>query len=264
MLAALTYPSFDPIAVSIGPFAIRWYALAYIAGILLAWRYCRRLAARPPEQISAQALDDFLFWATIGIIIGGRLGYVLFYRPGYYLEHPLEIVFIWRGGMSYHGGMLGVMAAVLLYARSQRIPFTVLADIVAAAAPIGLFLGRIANFVNGELFGRPTDVPWAMAFPNGGPVARHPSQLYEAGLEGLALFIVLYVLVRMGALRTGGVLTGAFLAGYAIARIIAEMFREPDVGIGFLAGGVTMGQFLSMPMLLVGIGFIVWARRAKR
>lgn len=264
MLAALTYPSFDPIAVSIGPFAIRWYALAYIAGILLAWRYCRRLAARPPEQISAQALDDFLFWATIGIIIGGRLGYVLFYRPGYYLENPLDIVFIWRGGMSYHGGMLGVMAAVLLYARSQKIPFTVLADIVAAAAPIGLFLGRIANFVNGELFGRPTDVPWAMAFPNGGPVVRHPSQLYEAGLEGLVLFIVLYALVRLGALRTGGVLTGAFLAGYAVARIIAEMFREPDVGIGFLAGGMTMGQILSMPMLLVGIGFIVWARRAVR
>ena len=213
--------------------------------------------------MSAQAIDDFLFWATIGIIIGGRLGYVLFYRPGFYLANPVEIAFLWRGGMSYHGGMLGVMTAIWFFARNQKVPFTVLSDIVAAATPIGLFLGRIANFVNGELFGRPANVPWAMAFPNGGPVLRHPSQLYEAGLEGLVLFIVLYVMVRMGALRTSGVLTGAFLAGYAIARIIAEMFREPDVGIGFLAGDVTMGQILSIPMLLIGIGFIVWARRAK-
>lgn len=264
MLAALTFPSFDPIAVSIGPFAIRWYALAYIAGILMAWRYCRWLASRPPEQLSARAIDDFLFWATIGIVIGGRLGYVLFYKPGFYLANPLEIVFLWRGGMSYHGGMLGVAAAILLFARSQKVPFTVLSDVVAAAAPIGLFLGRIANFVNGELFGRPTDVPWAMAFPMGGPVLRHPSQLYESGLEGIALFIVLYVMVRRGALRTGGLLTGAFLSGYAIARLIAEMFREPDLHLGYLAGGVTMGQILSIPMLLAGIGFIVWARRAQR
>jgi len=263
MLAALTYPSFDPIAISIGPLAIRWYALAYIAGILLAWRYCLRLAARPPEQLSRQAIDDFMFWATIGIIIGGRLGYVLFYRPEFYLENPLEIAFVWRGGMSYHGGMLGVATAMFFFARHQKVHFTVLSDIVAAATPIGLFLGRIANFVNGELFGRPTNVPWAMAFPNGGPALRHPSQIYEAGLEGLTLFIILYIMVRMGALHSSGLVTGAFLVGYSIARMIAELFREPDVGIGFFAGGVTMGQILSLPMLLIGIGFIVWARRAK-
>lgn len=263
MLAALTFPSFDPIAIAIGPFAIRWYALAYIAGILIAWRYCRRLAARPPVQLTPQAIDDFMFWATIGIIIGGRLGYVLFYKPEFYLANPVQIVFLWRGGMSFHGGMLGVATAIVFFARSQKVHYTVLADIIAAAAPIGLFLGRIANFVNGELFGRPADVPWAMAFPMGGPILRHPSQLYEAGLEGIVLFIVLYVMVRLGALRKKGLLTGAFLTGYAVARMIAEIFREPDVGIGFLAGGVTMGQILSLPMLLVGLGFIVWSLRAK-
>ncbi|HEX9790489.1 MAG TPA: prolipoprotein diacylglyceryl transferase [Kiloniellales bacterium] len=263
MIAALTFPAFDPIAISIGPFAIRWYALAYIAGILLAWRYCRWLASRPPVRLSARAIDDFLFWATIGIVIGGRLGYVLFYKPGYYLENPLEIVFLWRGGMSFHGGLLGVFAAVVFFARSQNIHFTVLSDIVAAAAPIGLFLGRIANFVNGELFGRPTDVAWGMVFPAGGPVVRHPSQIYESGLEGIALFIVLFILVRLGALRDGGMLTGAFLVGYALARFISELFREPDLHIGFLAGGITMGQVLSLPMLLAGVGFIVWARRAQ-
>ncbi len=214
--------------------------------------------------MSARAIDDFLFWATIGIVIGGRLGYVLFYKPGYYLANPLEVFFLWRGGMSFHGGLLGVIAALLLFARSLKVPFTALSDVVAAAAPIGLFLGRIANFVNGELFGRPTDVPWGMIFPQGGPVVRHPSQLYEAGLEGIALFIVLNLLVRRGILRDSGLLTGAFLCGYAVARLIAENFREPDFHIGYLAGGVTMGQALSIPMLLAGIGFIVWARRARR
>jgi phosphatidylglycerol:prolipoprotein diacylglycerol transferase len=214
--------------------------------------------------LSARAIDDFLFWATIGIVLGGRIGYVLFYKPGYYLENPLEIVFLWRGGMSFHGGLLGVFTALLFFARSEKVPLTALSDIVAAAAPIGLFLGRLANFVNGELFGRPTDVPWGMVFPAGGPVVRHPSQLYEAGLEGIALFLALFVLVRLGALRASGRLTGAFLVGYALARLVSEMFREPDLHIGFLAGGITMGQVLSLPMLLAGIGFIVWARRARR
>lgn len=214
--------------------------------------------------MSARAIDDFLFWATIGIVLGGRAGYVLFYKPGYYLENPLEIVFLWRGGMSFHGGLLGVFTALLFFARSEKVPFTVLSDIVAAAAPIGLFLGRLANFVNGELFGRPTDVPWGMVFPAGGPVVRHPSQLYEAGLEGIALFLALFILVRLGALRASGMLTGAFLVGYALARLVSEMFREPDLHIGFLAGGITMGQVLSLPMLLAGVGFIVWARRARR
>jgi phosphatidylglycerol:prolipoprotein diacylglycerol transferase len=264
MTLALTFPAIDPIAISIGPFAIRWYALAYIAGLLLAWRYCRWLAGRPAERIGARAIDDFLFWATIGVVIGGRLGYVLFYKPGFYLANPAEIVFLWRGGMSFHGGLLGVVVAVILFARALRVPVFVLSDIVAAAAPVGLFLGRIANFVNGELYGRPADVPWAMVFPNGGPMLRHPSQLYEAALEGIVLFVVLHVLVRLGALRTEGAVTGAFLIGYALARIVAEIFREPDLHIGYLPGGVTMGQILSLPLLLAGAGLVVWARRARR
>ncbi len=263
MIAALTFPQIDPIAISFGPFAIRWYALAYIGGLLIAWWYCRRLTTRPPREVDAAAFDDFLLWATFGILLGGRLGYVLFYKPGFYLANPQEILMIWRGGMSFHGGLLGVAVAEVAFARRRGIPLLALTDIVACAAPIGLFLGRIANFVNGELFGRPSELPWAMAFPRGGPLARHPSQLYEAALEGLVLFLVLYVLVRLRALERGGILTGAFLIGYALARMLAERFREPDAYLGFLAGGVTMGQVLSLPLLLAGLGLVIWARRAR-
>ena len=263
MIAALTFPKIDPIAISFGPFAIRWYALAYIGGLLMAWRYCRRLITRPPREVGAEAFDDFLLWATLGIVFGGRLGYVLFYKPGFYFANPQEILMIWRGGMSFHGGLLGVAVAEVAFARRRGIPLLSLTDIVACATPIGLFLGRIANFVNGELFGRPSEVPWAMAFPRGGPLARHPSQLYEAALEGLVLFLALYFLVRLGALERKGALTGAFLIGYALARILAELFREPDAYLGFLAGGVTMGQVLSLPLLLAGLGLVIWARRAR-
>ncbi len=263
MIAALTFPQIDPIAISFGPFAIRWYALAYIGGLLLAWWYCRWLTTRRPREVGAEAFDDFLLWATFGIILGGRLGYVLFYKPGFYLANPQEILMVWRGGMSFHGGLLGVAVAEVIFARRRGIPLLALADIVAAASPIGLFLGRIANFVNGELFGRPSEAPWAMAFPHGGPLARHPSQLYEAALEGLVLFLVLYVLVRLRALERQGMLTGAFLIGYALARMLAEQFREPDAYLGFLAGGVTMGQVLSLPLLLTGLGLVIWARRAR-
>jgi phosphatidylglycerol:prolipoprotein diacylglycerol transferase len=261
--AAISFPRIDPVAISFGPFAIRWYALAYIGGLLVAWRYCRWLTTRPPREVDADAFDDFLLWATLGILLGGRLGYVLFYKPGFYLENPAEILLIWQGGMSFHGGLLGVAVAEIAFARRRGIPLLALTDIVAAAAPIGLFLGRIANFVNGELVGRPSEVPWAMVFPHAGPLTRHPSQLYEAGLEGLVLFLALFVLVRLRALERSGALTGAFLMGYALARMVAELFREPDAHLGFLTGSVTMGQVLSLPMLLIGLGLVIWARRAR-
>lgn len=262
-LAALQFPSFDPVAVSIGPFAIRWYALAYVCGLLIGWRYCRWLAARAPTKIEAGAIDDYLLWATLGVVLGGRLGYVVFYNPGHYLSNPLEILYVWQGGMSFHGGLIGVVVATALFARKAGIPLLGLGDIVCCAAPVGLFLGRLANFVNGELFGRPTEAPWGVIFPQGGPLPRHPSQLYEAGLEGLVLFLVLWLLVRRGGLRRHGLASGVFFAGYGAARLFVELFREPDAQIGFLAGGVTMGQMLSLPMLLIGIGLAAWALRTR-
>ncbi len=263
MIAAHSFPQIDPIAISLGPFAIRWYALAYIGGLLIAWWYCRWLTTRPPRDVDPEAFDDFLLWARLGIVLGGRLGYVLFYKPGFYLANPLEIFMVWQGGMSFHGGLLGVAVAEVVFARRRGIPLLALTDIVACAAPVGLFLGRIANFVNGELFGRPSEAPWAVMFPHGGPLARHPSQLYEAGLEGILLFLALYVLVRLRALEVSGLLTGAFLIGYALARMAAELFREPDAHLGFLPGGVTMGQVLSLPMALAGLGLVIWAFRAR-
>ncbi len=264
MIAALSFPQIDPIAISLGPFAIRWYALAYIGGLLIAWWYCRWLTTRPPRDVDPEAFDDFLLWATLGIVLGGRLGYVLFYKPGFYLANPLEIFMVWQGGMSFHGGLLGVAVAEVAFARRRGISLFALTDIVACAAPVGLFLGRIANFVNGELFGRQSDAPWAMVFPSDVErLPRHPSQLYEAGLEGILLFLALYVLVRLRALEVSGLLTGAFLIGYALARMAAELFREPDAHLGFRAGGVTMGQVLSLPMALAGLGLVIWAFRAR-
>lgn len=260
--AALPFPAIDPIAIEIGPFAVRWYGLAYIAGLLLAWRYARWLAKKPPKAVPPIAFDDFLMWATLGIVLGGRLGYVAFYNPAYFLANPLEIFFIWQGGMSFHGGILGTLVAGILFTRKRGIPFFAFGDIVACAAPIGLFLGRLANFINGELFGRPSDVPWAMVFPNGGPEPRHPSQLYEATLEGLVVFLILFLLVRANALQRRGLLTGVFLIGYAAARLIVELFRQPDAHLGFLFAGSTMGQLLSLPMLLIGLSLVVWALRS--
>ena len=258
---AIPFPALDPVAIAIGPFAIRWYALAYIAGILIGWRYCLFLASRPPRSVERHDIDDFLVWATLGIVFGGRLGYVLFYKPGYYIEHPLEALYLWHGGMSFHGGALGVTTAILLFTRRRAIPIFAFADIICAAIPIGLFFGRIANFINGELFGRVTDVPWAMMFPGGGPVARHPSQLYEAFCEGILLFLVLVAAERSGARRHPGIVSGLFLAGYAVARMSGELFRQPDVQLGFLMFGTTMGQLLSLPLLVAGIVLIVWAWR---
>ncbi len=261
MTFVIPYPMIDPVLLQFGPVAIRWYSLAYIAGLLLAWRYMRALAKHPPQPASAADLDDFLVWATLGVIFGGRLGYVIFYKPEFYLDNPLAILQVWRGGMSFHGGMLGVLVAGTLFARRRSIGYLAFADLLSCAAPIGLFLGRLANFINAELIGRVTDVPWAMVFPGGGEAPRHPSQLYEAALEGLGLFVLLYVLWRMeGVRRRAGLLTGVFLSGYALARSLAELFRQPDVHIGFLLGGTTMGQWLSAPMLAIGVYLIVRAK----
>jgi phosphatidylglycerol---prolipoprotein diacylglyceryl transferase len=262
MTLALAFPNIDPVLIEIGPFALRWYALAYIAGLILGWRYVRHLAKAPPHVANSNDVDDFLMWATIGVVLGGRVGYILFYNIEYYTDNPLRALEIWRGGMSFHGGMLGVILAMVMFCRRRHIPFFGFSDLIACATPIGLFLGRIANFINAELYGRPTSVPWGVIFPNGGPIPRHPSQLYQAFLEGIVLFIVLYLLWRSEWVRMRiGILSGTFLLGYGVFRSIAEVFREPDMHIGFLAFGTTMGQWLSLPMILLG-GFLIF--RTKR
>jgi len=260
-LFAIPFPAIDPVAVAIGPFVVRWYALAYIVGLLLGWRYCLVLADRPPRLVERRDIDDFLVWATLGVVLGGRIGYVLFYQPGYYLQHPIEALYLWHGGMSFHGGALGVTLAILLFTRARRLPVLAFSDVIAEAIPIGLFFGRIANFINGELFGRETDIPWAMVFPNGGPVPRHPSQLYEAVCEGLLLFLLLLLADHRGARLRPGIVTGLFLIGYAVARMSGELFRQPDAQLGFLVFGTTMGQLLSIPVLIAGFILIWWARR---
>lgn len=257
-LAAIAFPTIDPVLIQIGPLAIRWYALAYIAGILIGWRLVVSMADAPGSLVTRRDVDDFMLWATIGVVLGGRLGYVLLYRPGHYLQNPMEALAMWHGGMSFHGGMIGVVAALYLFSHFRKLPQYALHDLVAVVTPIGLFFGRIANFINGELWGRVSDVPWAMVFPNGGPEPRHPSQLYQAALEGLILFAVLWFLRKRVAPAYGpGFLSGAFLVGYAIARMIGELFRQPDWFLGFLPGGTTMGQLLSVPMAAFGI-YLIW------
>jgi phosphatidylglycerol---prolipoprotein diacylglyceryl transferase len=271
MLPVLLFPEFDPYIVHFGAFGVRWYALAYITGLVLGWRLVRRLAQRAPAVATALQVDDFLTWATLGVVLGGRLGYVLFYQPSVYLTHPSMILAVWEGGMSFHGGMLGVAIAIVIFCRRNAIPLFGFADRIAIVAPLGLGLGRVANFINGELWGRPAPawLPWAMEFPRAPDcpsfpdicVPRHPSQLYEALMEGLILLAVMLVLSRRQALRERfGLLTGVFLCGYAIARIIGEYFREPDAFLGFLAFGTTMGQILSVPMLIAGVWLVARAR----
>jgi phosphatidylglycerol---prolipoprotein diacylglyceryl transferase len=260
-LFAIPFPAINPVAISLGPFAIRWYAIAYIVGLLIGWRYCLALTARPPHLVERQDVDDFLVWATLGVVLGGRIGYVLFYKPGYYLYHPIEALYVWHGGMSFHGGAIGVTIAIILFTRARQIPLFAFSDIITEAIPIGLFFGRIANFINGELFGRPSDVPWAMIFPNGGPMPRHPSQLYEAICEGILLFLLMFCAERLDSRRRPGILTGLFLSGYAVARMSGELFREPDPQLGFLIFGTTMGQLLTIPMLIIGALIIWWALR---
>jgi phosphatidylglycerol---prolipoprotein diacylglyceryl transferase len=288
MISVLLYPQFNPVIVQLGPFAIRWYALAYITGLVLGWRLMRRLVERSPVVGTQVQVDDFLTWATLGVVLGGRLGYVLFYQPGVYFSHPILIFAVWEGGMSFHGGMLGVAVAIAVFCRRNGIPLLGFADRIAVCAPIGLFLGRIANFINGELWGRPAPLWWpgAMVFPNAEPttqpsmqvydalrntvcagldpsrcVPRFPSELYEATLEGLVLLGVMLLLARSEALRARfGWLTGAFLIGYGIARITGECFREPDAFLGFLPFGTTMGQVLCIPMLIAG-AWLIWRAR---
>ncbi len=270
-MLVIPYPAIDPVLIEIGPFAIRWYALAYIAGLLIGWRYCVAMTRRPPQVLDAAQLDDFLVWVTLGVVLGGRIGYVVFYNLPFYAQHPVEALKIWTGGMSFHGGAIGVVLAMFLFTRLRKIDFLKLGDMLVCAVPIGLFLGRLANFVNGELYGRPADVWWAMVFPTDeARLPRHPSQLYEAFLEGVVLFLVLFVLQRFARARQyRGYLSGVFLAGYAVARIVSEYFREPDRQLGYLLGGptldqlggLTMGQLLSVPVLIFGIWLI---RRARR
>ena len=256
------------VLLQVGPFALRWYALAYIAALVLGWRIMRRLVRLSPPVATEEQTDDFLTWATLGVVLGGRLGYVLVSQPAYYLSHPLQALAVWEGGMSFHGGALGVIVATAVYALRNGLHPVGFADRLVVVVPLGLALGRLANFVNGELWGRvaPAWLPWAVVFPAAGPEPRHPSQLYQAGLEGVLLFIVLWALSRREAVRARfGTLSGTFLVGYAVARSIGELFRQPDAFLGFLYAGATMGQLLSLPMFLVGLWLLLrpgWARRA--
>ena len=263
MIPVLLFPQFDPVLVKLGPLSIRWYALAYIGSLLLGWRLMRGLVRRSPAVATLEQTDDFLTWATLGVVLGGRLGYVLFYQPGRFLDHPASIFAVWQGGMSFHGGALGVTVALAAYCWKYGIPLLGFADRIAVVTPIGLGLGRIANFINGELWGRPAPewLPWAMIFPQAGPEPRHPSQIYQALMEGLLLFILLWLLARRERIRERfGFLTGAFLAGYAVARSTGELFRQPDAFLGFLFAGATMGQLLSVPMLLAGLALMIRAQ----
>jgi phosphatidylglycerol:prolipoprotein diacylglycerol transferase len=274
-LFALPFPAIDPVAIAIGPLAIRWYALAYVAGLLGGWFLARRLAARREwwgglRQPTPTDIDDLLVWVALGVVLGGRIGYVLFYNFETYLRDPAEILAVWRGGMSFHGGFLGAVLAILLLARARGLNGLAMLDLAAVVTPIGLFFGRLANFINGELWGRPApDFPYAVVFPHAGPVPRHPSQLYEAFGEGLVLFLVMVVTVRRFGFHRPGLVGGTFVLGYAVARILCEFFREPDPQLGYLfgssvealSGGITMGMLLSIPMALVGAGAIWVAGR---
>ncbi|RUT27516.1 prolipoprotein diacylglyceryl transferase [Asaia sp. W19] len=257
-------PQFDPIALHLGPLAIHWYALAYILSILIGWKIAVRLCALAPQAATREQVDDFAFWAMLGVVLGGRLGYILFYKPGFYLTHPLSILQVWQGGMSFHGGALGVILALAWFTWRNGLSFLSFSDRITIVVPLGLGLGRCANFINGELWGRPAPdwLPWAMVFPTGGPIARHPSQLYEALTEGLLLLSVMLVAASRPWVRVRyGFLSGLFLFGYAMARSFCELFREPDAFIGFLPFGVTMGQVLCIPMALAGLWLMAFGIR---
>ena len=274
-LLALPFPAIDPVAIAIGPITIKWYALAYIAGLLGGWFYARRLVMADSlwgvvKRPQVAEIDDLVVWVALGVVLGGRIGYVLFYNLPMYLADPIEIFAIRNGGMSFHGGFLGAILGFLLFARAKKLNGYTLLDIGAVVVPIGLFFGRIANFVNGELWGRiAPDFPYAVVFPTGGPLPRHPSQLYEAATEGLVLFLVMAVAVRRFGFRKPGLLGGLFVLGYALARTACELFREPDAQLGYLfgdhlgplGGGVTMGMVLCLPMALVGLTYVVLAAR---
>ena len=267
----MPFPNIDPVAFTLGPVVVRWYALAYLGGVLVGALYgmaiLRRksLWANSSPPFEAPAIFDFAFWAVIGIVVGGRLGYVLFYNFSVYAAHPLDALKLWDGGMSFHGGLIGIIVAMVLFTRSKGGNILSSLDLLAAVGPIGLFLGRVANFINGELYGRETTLPWGVIFPNAGPLPRHPSQLYEGLLEGVIMFLIIrFVTHVLYGLRRPGLAAGIFGLWYAISRIIVEFVRIPDAQLGYLFGGwVTMGQILSTPVLLAGLILIVLAMRGK-
>ena len=267
-LFAIAFPVIDPVAIAIGPVEVRWYGLAYMSGLLFGWLYARSILANkklwngnPPA--GPGMADDLILWITLGVVVGGRLGYVLFYDPRFFLANPEMIPALWTGGMSFHGGLAGVCLAVWLFARAKGIPMLSIADVACAVAPIGLFCGRLANFINAELYGRVSDVPWAMVFPGGGPEPRHPSQLYEAALEGLVLFLVLRWFTHgLKVLPMPGYVSGVFFGGYAIARISAEYFRLPDPEHVLSVGILTPGIAYSIPMLAIG-AYVIWRARRR-
>ncbi len=264
---AMQFPNIDPVAIHLGPLAIHWYALAYLVGILGGWalaKYIIRMDGnkyRPNES----DVDDFMTWAVLGVILGGRIGYVLFYNLPLYAEHPLEALKIWQGGMSWHGALIGVITVIVSYARLKKISVLRLADLFSAGATIGFFFGRIANFINGELYGRVTAMPWGMVFPRGGELPRHPSQLYQAGLEGLALFIILFAMAHVSKIRnTPGMISAAFLFFYGVFRFVIEFFREPDAQLGFIVDNLSMGQLLCIPVIGGGAFLFFFARYLKK
>ncbi|MDJ0685890.1 MAG: prolipoprotein diacylglyceryl transferase [Alphaproteobacteria bacterium] len=259
----MNFPDIDPIALQLGPLAIRWYGLAYLAGLVIGWRYTMAYAQRLSTGVTARDMDDFLIWAVLGVVIGGRLGQVLFYQPGYYFSNPIEILKIWQGGMAFHGGLLGVIAAIAIYTRRRGLPFFAFTDLIALVAPIGICFGRIANFINQEHWGRPTDAAVGMVFPRDpDQVPRHPSQLYEAALEGLALYLLVAIAAHgLGQMKRPGMVTGLFLIGYGLARGVSEFFRDPEVLVGALPFATTWGQWLTLPMILAGAYVIVLAAR---
>jgi phosphatidylglycerol:prolipoprotein diacylglycerol transferase len=275
-LLAIPFPDFDPVAFSLGPLTVKWYGLAYLLGLVLGWAYIRRLLSQPrlwadnTPPFTVEKVDDLLLYMTLGVVLGGRLGYVVLYEPSTYIAAPLDIFKVWKGGMSFHGALIGCAIAVWMFARNARVSMLSSLDLCTASVPIGLIFGRIANFINGELFGRVTDVPWAMVFPhakwlypNVEPATRHPSQLYESALEGVVLFLVLRLLTHKAlALKSPGLVTGAFLVGYAIARSFSEMFREPHAVHFFNIGPFTAGQVYSLPMLVLGL-YLIWRARTE-
>ena len=261
----LIHPQFDPIAFSIGPLGVHWYGLMYLLGFLAFWLLGRRRAQDYWRGVTPDDVENLLFWGVFGVVLGGRLGYCSFYQPAWYLTHPLQIFSVWQGGMSAHGGLLGVLIVMALYVRRHGMRFWQLTDFVAPLVPLGLFFGRIGNFINGELWGRPAspDLPWAMIFPQAqdGGISRHPSQLYEAGLEGLALFVVIWLYSRKP--RPVGRTAALFALGYGAARFVSEYFREPDAFLGLQALGLSRGQWLTLPLILAGLTLWVWAGRRR-
>lgn len=260
----LHYPEINPVALQLGPVAIHWYGLMYLIGFALVWLLGRWRIRRGQTRLGQQDLEDIIFYSVLGVIVGGRLGYVLFYKPAQYLANPLEVFYLWEGGMSFHGGLIGVIVVLLMYARKRKMPLLEIGDFVAPLIPLGLAAGRLGNFINGELWGRTTTLPWGMLFPQTGDgLARHPSQLYEMALEGFVLFALIWWFARKP--RPIGQISAVFLMGYGVFRFLVEYTREPDYFLGLLAGGLTMGQFLSIPMVMAGaIIFLMSAKKSNR